>query len=68
MKPSDFAVGSVESRVAARARLSRAEPEEVLRVRVIHIGYDEETPLPLLRLLKWNGGLTEITHVAGGKL
>jgi hypothetical protein len=64
MKPSDFALGSIESRAAARVQLKR-EATVVLRVSVIHIGYDGVIPLPPLQVVKWKGGSTEIVHLAG---
>lgn len=59
-----FPVGSLQSRVAARAKLER-EPGTVLHVTVIHIGHKATDPLPAPDRIKWNGGLTEIVHLAG---
>ncbi len=67
LKPGYFPLGSVESRVMARAQLECAErePKQVLRIRVIHVGLDSKEPLPQRQKLSWQGGVTEITHVAG---
>jgi hypothetical protein len=68
MKPADFCLGSIESRVAARAQLEWAKPEIVLRVRIVHIGHDGTTPLPVAQHIVWKGGASQIVHVAGVKL
>jgi hypothetical protein len=68
MKPADFRLGSIESRAAARRQLDWAESEIVLRVRIVHIGRDGTTPLPASRRIVWQGGASQIVHVAGTKL
>jgi hypothetical protein len=67
LKPGYFPVGSPESRAMARAQLECAErePRQVLRIRVIHIGLDSKEPLPQSQKFRWQGGVTEIIHVAG---
>ena len=65
MKPADYPLGSAESRAAARVQIERSkEPKEVIRVRVIHVGHDGKEPLPPSQRLPWNGGITEIVHIA----
>jgi hypothetical protein len=66
-KPAEFPIGSPESRAAARAQLERAkrEPGEVIRVRIIEVGYDGKTPLPPPQRFPWEGGVTEMIWVAG---
>jgi hypothetical protein len=66
MKPSDFQLGSLASRAAARAQLERVKqgPEEVISIRVVYIGYDGKEPLPSPQRIPWKGGVTEIVHVA----
>jgi hypothetical protein len=67
LKPGDFPLGSPESRAMARAQLERAErePRQVLRIRIIHVGLDSKEPLPQPQTVPWQGGVTEIIHVAG---
>ncbi len=67
LKPGDFPLGSPKSRAVARAQLARAErePRQVLRVQVIHIGLDNKEPLPQSQTIPWQGGTTEIIHIAG---
>lgn len=67
LKPGYFPLGSPESRAMARAQLERAErePTQVLRIRVIHVGLDSKELLPRPQRLPWQGGVTEIIHVAG---
>jgi hypothetical protein len=67
MKPSDFRLGSIESRAAARVQfeLAEREPEAFIRLRVIHVGHDGKEPLPASRRVPWRGGVTEIIHLAG---
>ncbi len=67
LKPGDFPLGSPESRAVVRAQLERArrEPRQELRVQIIHIGLDDKEPLPQSQTIPWQGGVTEITHVAG---
>jgi hypothetical protein len=67
LKPGDFPLGSRESRAIARAQLERAErePTQVLRIRVIHVGLDSKERLPQPQKFRWQGGVTEIIHVAG---
>lgn len=64
-KPGDFPLGSIESRAAARALGACRTETEVFRVRIVHIGHNGKDPLPLPQFIKWDGGATEIIHVAG---
>ncbi len=64
LHPADFAVGSVESRAAARAMAER-EPSTVIRVRIVHIGRTDSEGLPPPKRVLWEGGATDIVHVAG---
>jgi hypothetical protein len=65
MKPSDFQLGSLASRVAARAQLERVKQgRETISIRVVYIGYDGQEPLPPPQTIPWKGGVTEIVHVA----
>jgi hypothetical protein len=70
LKPAHFPLGSPESRAMARAQLEPAErePTQVLRIRVIHVGLDSKEPLPQPQRIPWQGGVTEIIHVAGSDL
>ena len=63
-RPEDFPIGSTESRAAARAMMTR-EPENVFRLTVVHVGHDGKSPLPASTRSEWNGGVTEILHIAG---
>jgi hypothetical protein len=64
--PSDFPLGSIESRAMARAQIERTEqPKALLRVRIIYIGRDGKELLPSPRRIPREGGATEIIHVAG---
>ena len=67
MKLSDHPLGSVASRALIRSKLENAErqPGQILKVQVIHIGYDGKSPLPVPLRLPWQGGVTEIVHIAG---
>lgn len=67
LKPGYFPLGSTESRAMARAQLESAErePRQVLRVQIIHIGLDDKERLPQSRTILWQGGVTEIVHIAG---
>lgn len=69
MKPSDFPLGSLASRAAARAEIERSErePAEVISVRIIHIGHDGKQPLPLPQRRSWERRVTEITHAADAR-
>jgi hypothetical protein len=67
LKPGDFPLGSPKSRAVVRAQLERAErePSELLKVEIVHIGFDDKEPLPQSRTIPWQGGVTEIIHIAG---
>jgi hypothetical protein len=66
-KPSDFPIGSSESRAAARILLNRSEwdPGMVITLRIVCIAYDGKEPLPPPQRILWEGGRTEIIHVGG---
>lgn len=67
-KPGNYELGSIESRTAARAMMERiqtARKKNVILVRIEHIGHDGKEPLPLSQRIPWEGGVTEIIHVAG---
>ena len=51
----------------ARAHLERAEwePGQTLRIRVVRVGGDSKEPLPPPQTIPWQGGVTEIIHLAG---
>ena len=67
MKPGDFPIGSIESRVAARACSKRLNeiPVRVIRVNIVHIGYNGTGAFPPPSRIEWEGGVTEIVHTAG---
>lgn len=67
-RPGDYRLGSIHSRIAARAILERIRVEQeknAIIVMVEHIGHDGSDPLPLPRRIVSAGGVTEIIHVAG---
>ena len=57
----------LESRVATRAMLEKAErdPGTVIRVNIVHIGCDGTGPFPPPSRIEWEDGVTEIVHTAG---
>ena len=68
-KPGVYALGSLESRIAARTVLERTRTEQretIILVRVEHIGHDAKEPLPPSQRIPGKSGVTEIIHVAGG--
>jgi hypothetical protein len=70
-KPGDYALGSLESRTAARTVLERTRADKertVIVVRIELIGHDGKEPLPVPRRILGNGGTTEIINVAGRSL
>jgi hypothetical protein len=67
-KPGVYALGSLESRIAARTMLERIRTDQeksVILVRIEHIGHDGKEPLPSVQRILSEGGITEIIHVAG---
>lgn len=67
-RPGNYQLGSIESRMAARAMMERiqtARKKNVILVTIDHIGRDAKEPLPSPRRIPWEGGVTEIIHVAG---
>lgn len=67
-KPGNYALGSIESRIAARAmseRIRADQEKNVILVTIEHIGHDGKDPLPQPRRIPWGDGFTEIIHVAG---
>lgn len=67
-KPGNYQLGSIESRAAARAMSEHTQTnrkKNVIHVRIEYISYDGKEPLPLPRRIPWEGGVTEIIHVAG---
>jgi hypothetical protein len=65
--PADHQLGSIQSRIAARAIWERIRVEQeknAIIVTVEHIGHDGRAPLPLPRRIVSAGGVTEIIHVA----
>ena len=67
-KLGNYAVGSIESRTAARVMLEgiRSDREKnAIIVRIEHIGHDRKDSLPPPRRIVWEDGVTEIIHVAG---
>ena len=68
-KLGDYALGSIESRAAARAVLERMRSDRennAIIVRIEHIGHDGKNSLPPPRRIVREDGVTEIVHVAGG--
>jgi hypothetical protein len=65
VKPSDFPVGSVESRAAARA-VSSGQERVQLRVIVEYIPYPADQPLFAPTRYSGDDGMIEIAYVAGG--
>jgi hypothetical protein len=67
-RPGDYQLGSIQSRIAARAILERIRVEQeknAIIVMIEHIGHDGSDPLPLPRRIVSAGRVTEIIHVAG---
>jgi hypothetical protein len=67
-KLGSYALGSLESRTAARTMLERIRTEKeknVILVRIEHIGHDGKVPLPAVQRILGESGVTEIIHVAG---
>jgi hypothetical protein len=66
-KPGDYRLGSIQSRIAARAILERIRVEQeknAIIVMVEHIGHDGRDPLPPPRRILSPAGVTGIIHVA----
>lgn len=66
-KPGNYALGSIESRIAARAmseRIRADQEKNVILVTIEHIGHGKD-PLPQPRRIPWGNGFTEIIYVAG---
>ena|ERR1700691_559985 len=69
-KTSVNALGSLESRIAARTMLERARTNQektIILVTIEHIGHDGAKPLPPSQRIRGKSGVTELIHVAGGK-
>jgi hypothetical protein len=67
-KPGNYVLGSIESRIAARAmskRIRADQEKNVILITIEHIGHDGKDPLPPPRRIEWEGGVTRIIHVAG---
>ena len=67
-RPSDYQLGSIQSRIAARAILGRIRADQernAIIVIVEHIGHDGRDALPPRRRIESAEGVTEIIHVAG---
>jgi hypothetical protein len=65
--PSDYQLGSIQSRIAARAILERIrldQEKNAIIVTVEHVGHDGGDPLPPHRRIVSAEGVTEIIHVA----
>ena len=67
MKPGDFPIGSLESRVAARACSKRLNeiPVRVIRANIVYIGCNGTGPFPPPSRIEWEGGVTKIVHTGG---
>jgi hypothetical protein len=66
--PADYQLGSIQSRIAARAVLGRIRAEQeknAIIVTVEHIGHDGRVSLPSSRRIVSARRVTEIIHVAG---
>lgn len=63
-RPSDFPVGSPESRAAARAMAER-KIKSFIRVKIIHVGRRGSDGLPPMQRMRSIDCVTEIVHVAG---
>jgi len=66
--PADYQIGSIQSRIAARAIIERIQLERernAIIVTIEHIGRNDRDPLPPPRRVVSKGGITEIIHVAG---
>ena len=66
--PSDYLLGSIQSRIAARVMFERMRSDReknAIHVRIEHIGHDGKNSLPPPRRIVREDGVTEIVHVAG---
>jgi len=66
--PADYPLGSIQSRIAARAILERirvGQEKNAIIVTIEHIGHDGKNPLPPPRRIVSKGGVMGIIHVAG---
>ena len=63
-RPSDFPVGSPESRAAARAMAERKIKTRI-RVKIIHVGHSGSDGLPPIQRIQSDDSVTEIVHLAG---
>jgi hypothetical protein len=69
-EPGDYQLGSIQSRIAARAILERIRADQVknaIIVTVEHVGHNGRDPLPPPRTIVSAGGITEILHVTGSR-
>jgi hypothetical protein len=67
-RPSDHQLGSIQSRIAARAILERIRFDQEMNATIVtveHIGHAVGDPLPPPRRIVSAEGVTEIIHVAG---
>lgn len=65
-RPSDFPVGSPESRAAARAMAER-RIKSFIRVKIVYVGLRGSEGLPPPERIESEDSVTEIVHVAGSE-
>jgi len=65
-RPSDYSMGSPESRAAARAMAER-RIKSFIRVKIICIGLRGSEGLPPPQRIESEDSVTEIVHVAGSE-
>jgi hypothetical protein len=65
-RPSDFSVGSTQSRAAARAQ-AESRIKSFIHVKIVHIGRSSRGGLPSMQQIRSVDCVTEIIHVAGDK-
>jgi hypothetical protein len=65
-RPSDFPVGSPESRAAARA-MAEHKIKSFIRVKIVYVGLQGSEGLPPPERIESEDSVTEIVHVAGSE-
>jgi len=65
-RPSDFPVGSPQSRAAARA-LAESRIKSFIQVKIIHIGRSGSDGLPSMRRIQSSDSVVEIVHIPSDK-
>jgi hypothetical protein len=66
LRPSDFPVGSPESRAAARAMAER-RIKSFIRIKIVYVGLRGSEALPPPERIESEDSVTEIVHLAGSE-